>query len=200
MLAHHLRQLKLLTVLREYEKVAAEAARDGQGHVRYLLRLVELELRNRARRTVERRIRAARFPVVMSFDTFDLAIPSLNNRSSSNWPLVNMSSPATASSTWATVARVRRLPRLAACQRGLSVAFTTAAGLVNQIMEARDEKRPGHRGQDEGELRGGAEGRKVRRFTEFLNGTASFSRVERIVARTEAGMKGPDTRFVASSS
>ena len=30
---------------------------------------------------------------------------------------------------------------LAACQRGLSVAFTTAAGLVHQLMEARDEKR-----------------------------------------------------------
>ncbi len=30
---------------------------------------------------------------------------------------------------------------LAGCQRGLSVAFTTAAGLVHQLMEARDEKR-----------------------------------------------------------
>ena len=30
---------------------------------------------------------------------------------------------------------------LAACQRGISVGFTTAAGLVNQLTEARDEKR-----------------------------------------------------------
>jgi len=30
---------------------------------------------------------------------------------------------------------------LAACQRGLSVAFATAAGLVHQLMEARDDKR-----------------------------------------------------------
>lgn len=30
---------------------------------------------------------------------------------------------------------------LAACQRGLTVGFTTAAGLVNQLTEARDEKR-----------------------------------------------------------
>ncbi len=79
LLAHHLRQLKLPTVLREYEKVAAEAAREGQDHVRYLLRLVELELIDRERRMVERRIRAARFPAVKSFDTFDFtAIPSLN--------------------------------------------------------------------------------------------------------------------------
>ena len=30
---------------------------------------------------------------------------------------------------------------LAACQKGFSVAFTTAAGLVHQLMEARDERR-----------------------------------------------------------
>jgi hypothetical protein len=37
LLAHHLRQLKLPTFLREYEKVAAEAAREGLDHVRFLL-------------------------------------------------------------------------------------------------------------------------------------------------------------------
>ncbi len=30
---------------------------------------------------------------------------------------------------------------LAACQRGLSVGFTTAAALVHEMMEARDERR-----------------------------------------------------------
>ena len=79
LLAHHLRQLKLPTFLREYEKVAAEAAREGLDHVRFLLRLAELELIDRERRMVERRIRAARFPAVKSFDTFDFAaISSLN--------------------------------------------------------------------------------------------------------------------------
>jgi DNA replication protein DnaC len=79
LLAHHLKQLKLPTVLREYDKVARECARDGVDHPRYLLRLIELELIDRERRTIERRIRAARFPAVKSFDTFDFAaIPSLN--------------------------------------------------------------------------------------------------------------------------
>jgi len=36
LLAHHLRQLKLPTFLREYEKVAAEAAREGLDQVRFL--------------------------------------------------------------------------------------------------------------------------------------------------------------------
>ena len=79
LLAHHLKQLKLPTVLREYEKVARECAQGGVDYPRYLLRLLELELIDRERRTVERRIRAARFPAVKSFDTFDFtAIPSLN--------------------------------------------------------------------------------------------------------------------------
>jgi len=56
-----------------------ECARDGVDHPRYLLWLIELELIDRERRTVERRIRAARFPAVKSFDTFDFtAIPGLN--------------------------------------------------------------------------------------------------------------------------
>ena len=79
LLTHHLKQLKLPTVLREYDKVARECARDGVDHARYLLRLVELELIERERRTVERRIRAARFPAVKSLETFDFtAIPGLN--------------------------------------------------------------------------------------------------------------------------
>jgi DNA replication protein DnaC len=91
LLAHHLRQLKLPTFLREYEKLAAEAAREGLDHVRFLLRLAELELIDRERRMVERRLPAQpsvrrlrklaclRFPAVKSFDTFDFAaIPSLN--------------------------------------------------------------------------------------------------------------------------
>ena len=94
LLAHHRRQLKLPTFLREYERLAAEAAREGLDHVRFLLRLAELELIDRERRMVERRIRAARFPAVKSFDTFDFAaIPSLNK------PLVlDMRSISTASS------------------------------------------------------------------------------------------------------
>jgi hypothetical protein len=49
LLAHHLRQLKLLTLstLRKYDKVAAEAPREGLDHHRYLLRLAELELIDR---------------------------------------------------------------------------------------------------------------------------------------------------------
>ena len=53
--------------------------RRGTDYPRYLLRLAELELIDRERRMVERRIKAAKFPTVKSLDSFDLAaLPSLN--------------------------------------------------------------------------------------------------------------------------
>lgn len=40
---------------------------------------------------------------------------------------------------------------------------------------------------------------KARRYKEFYDGAASWSRVERIVARVEAGAQGTDTRFIVTS-
>ena len=79
LLEHHLKALRLPTILREYDKVARQCAQEKTDFPRYLLRLTELELLDRDRRATERRIRQARFPVVKSLDSFDfLAIPSLN--------------------------------------------------------------------------------------------------------------------------
>ena len=79
LLGHHLKALKLPTFLREYDKLARQCATEGVEHTGYLLRLAELELIERERRMVERRIKEARFPAVKSLDSFDfLALPSLN--------------------------------------------------------------------------------------------------------------------------
>jgi hypothetical protein len=40
---------------------------------------------------------------------------------------------------------------------------------------------------------------KVRRFKEFYNAAGSWSRVERIIARVEAGPEGTDTRFIVTN-
>jgi Transposase DDE domain group 1 len=40
---------------------------------------------------------------------------------------------------------------------------------------------------------------KLRRFKEFWDGAASWSRVERIIARVEAGAEGTDTRFIVTN-
>ena len=78
LLAHHLKALKLPTFLREHDKLARQCAAEGVDHTAYLLRLAELELLERERRMIERRIREARFPAVKSLDSFDFAaIPAL---------------------------------------------------------------------------------------------------------------------------
>ena len=146
LLAHHLKQLKLPTVLREYDKVARECARDGVDHPRYLLRLIELELIDRERRTIERRIKAARFGAVKSLDTFDfLAIPSLNKMLVLELArcefVMRRENVIALGNSGTGKTHVALALGLAACQKGLTVTFTTAAALVHQLMEARDERR-----------------------------------------------------------
>ena len=146
LLAHHLKQLKLPTVLREYDKVARECAREGVDHSRYLLRLVELELIDRERRTIERRIKAARFPAVKSFDTFDFtAILSLNKMLVLELArcefILRRENVIALGNSGTGKSHAALALGLAACQKGFTVAFTTTAALVHQLMEARDERR-----------------------------------------------------------
>ena len=79
LLDHHLKTLRLPTMLREYDRVARQCAAEDLDYPRYLLRMAELELLDRERRATERRIRQAKFPVTKSLDSFDfLAMPTLN--------------------------------------------------------------------------------------------------------------------------
>jgi DNA replication protein DnaC len=145
LLSHHLKALKLPTCLREYERLAQQCAAENIDHVRYLLRLVEMELIDRERRLVERRIKAARFPVTKSLDSFDfLALPSLNK------PLVmdlarggfidRHDNLIAVGNSGTGKTHLALGLGLAACQRGYSVLWKSAATLVNELIEARDEK------------------------------------------------------------
>jgi len=146
LLEHHLKELKLPTFLREYDKLAGQCAAEGTDHLDYLLRLSELELIECHHGMVDRRVKAARFPTTKSLDTFDfLSMPSLNkalvldlarceyiNRNENVIALGNSGTGKT---------HIALGLGLAACQRGLSVGFTTAAALVHELIEARDERR-----------------------------------------------------------
>ena len=146
LLEHYLKQLRLPTMLREYTKLAEQCAQEGVDFQRFLLRLVEAEMLDRERRATERRIKAAKFPVVKSLETFDyLAIPSLNKKlvvelARCEWigPRENVLALGNSGTGKTHLALALGL---AACQRGLRVRFTTAAALVHELMEARDEKR-----------------------------------------------------------
>ena len=146
LLEHHLKRLKLPTFLREYEKLARQCAVEGLDHVQFLARLVELELIDRERRLVERRIRQAGFPVVKQLESFDFkAIPSLNKmlvldlargEYITRRENVILLGPSGVGKTHVALAL-----GLAACQKGLGVRFATASHLVHELIEARDEKR-----------------------------------------------------------
>ena len=146
LLAHQLKLLKLPTFLREYEKMARQCAAEGLDHVQFLARLVELELIDRERRTIERRIKAANFPAVKSLDSFDFkAIPKLNKMqvlelARCEW-IERRENVIALGPSGTGKTHVALGLGLHACQKGLSVGFTTAAALVNALMEARDERR-----------------------------------------------------------
>ena len=146
LLAHHLKALRLPTFLREHDKLVRRCAVEGVDHTGYLLRLAELELLDRERRMVERRIRQARFPAVKGLDGFDFAaIPSLNKMlvlELARCEYVERRENVIALGNSGTgKTHVALGLGLAACQKGLSVGFTTAAALVHELLEARDEKR-----------------------------------------------------------
>jgi len=146
LLEHHLKKLKLPTILAEYDRQAQQCGEQGIDHPRYLLRLVELELIERQRKMIERRIRAAKFPATKSLDSFDFkALPDLNKvlvlelaRAEFIVRRENIIAlgPSGTGKTHLAIGL-----GLAACQKGMTVGFVTAAGLVNQLTEARDEKR-----------------------------------------------------------
>jgi len=146
LLAHYLKTLKLPTFYREYGKVAKQCSVEGVDYEGYLLRLSEQELIDRQRRMVERKIKQAKFPTIKRLDSFDFkAIPSLNKKLVMELArcefierkenVIALGNSGTGKTHIATGLGV------AACQKGLSVLFATAASIVNELLEARDEKR-----------------------------------------------------------
>jgi DNA replication protein DnaC len=145
LLEHHLKQLKLPTMLREYGGIAAACTKERADYPTYLLRLTERELLDRERRAAERRLKTAKFPVVKTIDTFDFkAQPSLNE------PLVRellrgeyidkrenvllIGTSGTGKTHLATALG------FAACAQGKRVRFTSVTGLVTELLEAREDR------------------------------------------------------------
>lgn len=145
LLEHHLKQLKLPTVLREYTGIAAACSRDKADYPTYLLRLTERELLDREKRAAERRLKAARFPIVKTIDTFDF-----KQQTSINEPLIRellrgdylrerenvllIGNSGTGKTHLATALG------FAACAQGHKVRFTTVTALVTELLEAREDR------------------------------------------------------------
>ena len=145
LLQHYLKQLRLPSILREYEKLAVVCQQERADYQTYLLRLVELEPADRERRAAERRVKAARFPVIKPLDTFDFgAQPAINQelvRQLSRGEYLDrrenvlfIGNSGTGKTHLATALA------FAACQQGRGVRFFTATGLVTQLLERRQDR------------------------------------------------------------
>jgi DNA replication protein DnaC len=81
LLEHYLKHLRLPTMVREYRKLGEQCAKEGATFEVFLLRLVESEMMDRERRATERRIKAAKFPVSKSLESYNfLDMPTLNKK------------------------------------------------------------------------------------------------------------------------
>ena len=145
LLEHHLRELKLPTFLREYGKMAAQCAAEDVDHPQYLLRPAELELIDRRQRMVQRRIRAAlpgrQKPGHLRLLRHTLGEPGPGAGLARCEYIQHRENVIAVGNSGTGKTRVALGLGLAACQRGMSVGFTAAAGLVHELMEARDERR-----------------------------------------------------------
>ena len=95
---------------------------------------------------MERRIKAAKFPTVKSLDRFEFkAIPSVNKArvlelARCEW-IERRENVIVLGPSGTGKSHVAQGLGLAACQQGMSVRFVTAAALVHEVMETRDERR-----------------------------------------------------------
>jgi DNA replication protein DnaC len=145
LLKHHLKALKLPTVLAECEKVAGRCAAENIDHLTFLLQVCELELIERERKAAERRLKAARFPTPKTLDDFDFtARPSVNK------PLVLdlargdyltrrenvlLVGPSGTGKTHLATAL-----GMAACAQGRRVRFWRVTELITTLREAEEDR------------------------------------------------------------
>ena len=138
LLKTHLRQLRLPTMGREFEKLARDAAATNQTFTQFLLRLTEMELAARSASAIATRIKNAEFPTIKDFDTYDfsampgLSKPKVLELGRCEWIGQKFNCCLVGShGTGKTPISIGL--GLAACRAGLRVRFFTAAALVSQL-------------------------------------------------------------------
>lgn len=145
LLASYLKRLRVPSIATNYQKMAEDAASSKMAYADYLFALVEAEICQRESNIRKRRLAAARFPVEKTLDSFEFAdLPNLPRevvfqlaggeyiRKCEN---VIMLGPTGVGKTHLAVAL-----GTVACSRGKRVRFYTAAGLVNELLEAMEQR------------------------------------------------------------
>jgi DNA replication protein DnaC len=138
------KQLRLPAVAAQCVRLAEEAVRERHTHLGYLEALLASELEERERNTIERRLRDARLPRMKTLEEFDFrqspkVSPSqIQELASGDYigraePVIFLGEPGTGKTHLLTGLCV------AACRQKRRVRFITAAGLVNELVEAKHQ-------------------------------------------------------------
>jgi len=134
--------LRMPTVGSQFAKLGEQAVKENQSHLRYLEVLLAAEVEEREHRTVQRRLKEAHLPRIKTLEDFNfsqspkVSAPQLRDLAQGNYieqaePVIFLGEAGTGKTHLATALCV------AACQEKRRVRFTTAAGLVNELVEAQ---------------------------------------------------------------
>jgi len=140
------RELRLPVVRTDAARLAEIAQRSKLSYLAFLAEVLSAEVDQRAERRRQRRITEARFPRVKRLSDFDLnAAPTVNPATvatlascaylNTGEPVVLLGDAGTGKS------HLLIGLGLAACEQGRRVRYATAAQLVNELVEAADERR-----------------------------------------------------------
>jgi len=134
--------VRVPTVGANFVSLAEQAVKENHSHIRYLEALLAMECEERDRHAIASRVRDAQLPRVKGLEDFDFAqtpqIPAAKMRELAEGgyidrsePVVLIGEPGTGKSHLASGLC------LAACRQKRRVRFTTAAALVNELVEAK---------------------------------------------------------------
>jgi DNA replication protein DnaC len=144
LLSSHLKTLRLPAIAARFEEVARDAARENQSYEEYLLSLVSMEVDQREKNRRTRLIKQARFPMIKTLAGYDFkALSNINEKQ-----LLQLS-------TCEFIGRKENIIfvgdggtgkthlsislGVAACEKDYRVGFFTVAGLLNQLVESRNQ-------------------------------------------------------------
>jgi len=144
-LKENLKQLKLSTMARDMEAHLRQAGESGIGYDEFLLELTTDELQARSENRLKRRIREAKFPLIKPLETFDInSAPGLDMRLfrelsgcdfiKEHRNVIFLGRSGTGKTHMSTAIGIE------SCRNNYRTRFATCYGLVNELIEAREEK------------------------------------------------------------
>jgi DNA replication protein DnaC len=144
----HCKQLHLPTIGGQCARLAEQAEREHHSYLGYLDALLQAELEERERNTVARRLKDAHLPRVKTLDEFDFSqAPALSPaqiQALAEGSYIERAEPVVFIGECGT-GKTHLLTGLcvAACRQKRRVRFATAAGLVNELVEAKQQHQLG---------------------------------------------------------